>query len=165
MPANTNQKREIVIIYRKFDNFDEETVDSIKSFIDSLGLKTIIVNYGNYSIHEWKKYLGQSLCVIYLTSLTESQGIAQFEAWSMNVPLFVLNITECNVEGWNYVGANSSPYLNPQCGELWTGLTELFNLLKNLSERKEIYNPRKYIIDNFTRRSKSQELLSYFDCQ
>jgi len=161
IPVSNSLSYNYIVIYRKQDDFDDAFIASILSYLRENNIKVVIVEYGQYSINDWKAQLNSAICVVYLTSFTESQGIAQFEAWSMDVPIFVYRVTQCVVDGWDYSGANSSPYLDRQSGAFWSNLSCLLKLLSDLLNKNKEYSPRRYILENHTRRLKTEELIGY----
>ena len=161
MPIKDSLIKKKVIIYRKHDGFDAGFLKYVTDYLEKKSLMPVVIVYGEYTIDQWKEELSLSCCVIYLTSFTESQGIAQFEAWSMNVPIFVYYVEDCIVDDWLFEGASSSPYLSESSGKFWSSLDDLICLIDNLIEGKDTYSPRKYLLNGYTREIQTKKLLSF----
>lgn len=108
------------------------------------------IKYGDYKINKWKQALNSSICVIYFTDYTESQGIALLESWSMNVPTFVRKIDKLNVDNWSWEGANSAPYLNDERGKFFCSMGTLLENINDLIKKNKYYSPRSSILDEFS---------------
>jgi hypothetical protein len=140
---------------------DTSLLKKINFFAAKNNLKVSIIMYGEYSLHDWKEALKTALVVVYISNVTESQGIAQFESWSMNVPTFIQKNDEVSVDGWSYVNATSSPYLTKNCGAFWSDYSELEILLSSLNSDSYGMKPREYILKNFTREVATKKLMKY----
>ena len=105
-----------------------------------------MIRYGNYSKEGYLDHLRKADCMI-MVGTTESQSLAQFEAWSVNVPTLVFSRDHREYKGKIYK-ASSSPFLNPQLGFFFRDAAELAAILAN----KTIFalNPREYILRNHT---------------
>ena len=121
----------------------------IKNKLSGQGLIFQEIKYGEYKISKWKKALNSSICTVYFTDHTESQGIALLESWSMNVPTFVRKIDELNVDNWKWEGANSAPYLNDERGKFFSSSDVLIEHINELIKKSKHYLPRNSILDEF----------------
>ena len=85
--------------------------------------------------------------MIYL-SVSESQGLAMFEAWARNVSTLVWEKGEYEGDGKSISGKISAPYLTDQVGLA-------FSSVEDFSRQLEVFlkfgfNPRKYVEENFS---------------
>ena len=138
--------------------------DSLENSINkTIGIKWKTIRYGTYKPSDLRRALADVDFCVYLGD-SESQGIAQFACWSMNIPTFVFNSNEririqmntksIELDSNQYCVA---PYLSPATGSLWSEEKELENLI-NLDLAKS-FSPRKWIIENASPSRWSNEYL------
>ena len=148
--SRSTQKDKCLIYVKRACDLD---IDSITSLCRKLGYKPIIITYGKYSRRHFRRALNQARFMIYLGE-SESQGLALFEAWAMGVPTFVralqtfapfLKENHRFLHDFNHV---SAPYLNDNCGIIWTSLAALDDAISNLND--SVYKPREWILLNGT---------------
>jgi len=116
------------------------------------GVDWRLVTYGTYRPSDLRSLLAEVDFCVYIGD-SESQGIAQFACWSMNVPTFVFSSNECieiklNTEIIN-LNANQyspAPYLSTSTGSQWTELVDLISLI-NL-DLEQSFSPRMWVIEN-----------------
>lgn len=157
-PSGSKQK--LVLIYIKGE-FGEAAI-SMKEALRRIGLESHILKYGNYSQTEYLKLLGRAHFAVFLTG-TESQGMAQFQSWSMDVPTLVLAQTKYHSPAVSPEGveASSSPYLTEKTGLFFHDLEDL-NSLERFIEILETFSPRLWLQSNFTLSASSQNFLELF---
>jgi len=116
------------------------------------GVDWRLVTYGTYRPSDLRRLLAEVDFCIYIGD-SESQGIAQFACWSMNVPTFVFSSNECikikmNTETINLNASQYSPapYLSTSTGSQWTELVDLIDLI-NL-DLEQSFSPRMWVIEN-----------------
>lgn len=133
-------------------NYNSKLIRETVTTCESSGFQVQTISYGKYSRREYLTKLRESSVVIALGS-SESQGLAMFEAWSVNVPTLVHSGNSNLVTGGssNLVDyfrspATSSPYLNPQTGNFWNSELQLAEILSTLSDRA--MNPRNWILEH-----------------
>ena len=117
-----------------------------KRVLDDLGWTGKTIEYGQYSEREYKKLLLRSQFVIWFGN-TETQGIAQFEAWSMNLPTLIHNIDSYTVNNKTFT-ASSSPYLTPMCGRFFNSSDEPMEVIIKWIQDLPSFQPRKWVQDN-----------------
>ncbi len=110
-----------------------------------------------YTQEEYFLKLDQSGLLIGF-SLSESQGIAWAEAWSMDVPTFIWHNDETIIKGRS-VRVSTAPYLNPQNGAFFKNARELRILFEIWKNGGYNFSPRKWVIDNMSDEICSQRLL------
>jgi hypothetical protein len=84
-------------------------------------------------------------------SKSESQGLALFESWSMDVPTFVFeNNQSINIAGGDLLDYSSAPYLSNSTGTYFNTLDN-FKVSFNRFYFGDIkYSPRDFVVKNFT---------------
>lgn len=155
-PTPTNEIKKQVLIYWKTES--AAFCKQIEAVIKRYDLIPICIKFGHYSHEQYKALLDQVLCAVFI-SVSESQGIALAEAWSMNVPTLVWNSEQLTAHGRVYSVVSSAPYLCSQTGAFWKTLDDLDALLKNLSKLLAECNPREWILNNCTHIHTTQKLL------
>jgi hypothetical protein len=149
--SNASQvKVKLAVIYYKtpYNSPSKQAlVQDVQKALQASGYKTIVITYGSYSLQQWKSVLLTAECAVFLHG-TESQSIAQAEAWAMDVPTFVHVQNGLHVFGRDFLQANESPYLNFLNGARWTTTDELLRAVKHLAKKK--HHPRRYVLNTMT---------------
>jgi glycosyltransferase involved in cell wall biosynthesis len=148
-----NNSKDFILFYIK--NVPYETYNQYLSYLINKNEKIKIIFYGQYDPIQYKTLLSKSKFLIHFGT-TESQGLSQLEAWSMNVPTFVFNINFFQYSNDIYK-ASSSPYLTDQTGRFFNNLLEFKHIIEN---DLEIYSPRKWVLNNLTEKKASLNLLN-----
>ena len=139
------------LIYDKSGNGGERELKGVQNFLSLRGIRHKKIVYGRYERIQYRKALRNAEAMIVI-SASESQGIAQFEAWACNIPTLVWDR-----QTWEYSGVtfkseavSSSPYLSTECGERFSGMHEFAKVFSSFSQKLSKYSPRKYIENHFT---------------
>ncbi len=154
---NPSTERNTILVYQK--NASDELLNKILKNLKITKLKITIINYGKYKQTDYFAKLNKTKLAIFLTQ-SESQSIAQQEAWMRDVPTLVWNpgVWQCNKYSWQDEKI-SSPYLTDECGQFFSSIAEfdvkLNQMLNNLSN----YDPRQYALENFTNKVSAQKFL------
>lgn len=133
-----------VLIYAKGNDFNFEILNKIGVAANEAGFSTTLIKYGDYSEDMFKQACLDHICAIVIAG-TESQGIAQMEMLSMDLPLYIIDKNK-----WHDYPATSAPYFNHRCGIK----TPIFDanefrwFLTNVEN--QIYSPRQFILNDFT---------------
>ncbi len=146
--ATKEEAKKIVLVYKKTvpENLFAEAIEKLKA--NKLNYQ--VINYGEFKQSEYFSLLAQSQIIIYLQE-SESQGIALLEAWSRNIPTFVWNKGVLEYKNYIWPEAKiSSPYLEKECGAFFKNSTELAELLTDFINKKLVFSPREYYLENFT---------------
>lgn len=131
-----------VLLYLK-TTISQEELSAISNFASTLNMKLKIVRYGKYSKKYYRRMLVGAKFLIWAGD-TESQGLAQFEAWSMDVPSLV---RKSNTFLQTDLGS-ASPYISEFTG-LVTKTSKITPYdLQLLLERSNSFSPREWIIQN-----------------
>ena len=144
-----------ILIYAK--NTGKEVVRKATQALRRLGVEWEVIEYGKYNSSSYLKMLRNSSAVVFLGS-SESQGIAQFEAWSVGLPTFVMqeprsldvpivagDATSITLEDWS-----AAPYLESQNGLFWSEWEELTSLCNDLINGRLEFAPRDFVLENHT---------------
>jgi len=148
-----------VILYWKTEG--EEFYHAIKDVIRQYGYEPVTINYGNYSLPEYKEALNKSLFAVFV-SRSESQGIAMAEAWSMDVPVYAWDPGKLDYKNRDYREVTSCPYLTNEVGLKWTDIHQLKDILEGTRKGIFSFQPRQYAIRLFADEQTSTALVNKF---
>lgn len=157
------------LIYFKHRN--PETLNSIKKLIESKNLSYKIISYGSYQEQDYINSLQQCKFMLSVDA-HESQGFALQEAMSCNVPLLVFDIKSVYDEyGTTFfnqyrpleLNSTSVPYWSEECGLKTTELNEIPNLIDQMLNSYQTFNPRKLILENLSEEVCMKRILDYFN--
>ena len=146
------KKKDYVLVYIKSTakKIVKETVNLLKE----KNFVVKIIKYGEYRPDEYLRFLQKSKFAVFFSG-SESQGIALFEAWSSNVPTLVWNKGYVKIslaEKEKRVSASSAPYLTEKTGLFFKNTSEFETVLEKFRKKfeKDFFQPRNYIINNYT---------------
>lgn len=160
------KKKDFVLVYIKSTakKIVKETVNLLKE--NNFVVKTI--KYNEYRPDEYLRFLQKSKFAVFFSG-SESQGIALFEAWSCNVPTLVWDkgyvvISLSEKEKGERVPASSAPYLTEKTGLFFKNISEFKTVLEKFRKKleKEFFQPRNYVINNYTDILSAKILLKIF---
>ncbi len=144
-------------VYQK-STIDESEMQFIKDLAGDLFLELKVIKYGDYKLKNFRNLLRDSRALIWAGS-TESQALAQFESWAMNVPTLVRK-----ARNFNNLGIGSeSPYLSEETGLCTREDSITRTDLEIFSQRLDSFNPRAWVLRNATPAIARANLLSIFD--
>lgn len=147
------------LIYDKTREEDKAVLKAVQSELDRRGEPYEVIVYVRYTQEYYRSLLRRSKAMIVL-SPSESQGIAQMEAWACDVPVFVWDRHRIEWKDLVFDGpsASSSPYLSAECGMRFSNQQDLDDILDQFVQNLEHFSPREYMLRNFTL---SKAALSY----
>lgn len=154
--------RKNVLIYLK-GIVERSEVERIISTLNLLGYSYELIEYGSYTNSFFKKILAKSSFAIWLGS-TESQGIAQFQAWSMGVPTLIKQKDSYILDNVSY-RASASPYLTPQTGCFTKSSEVKAEDIEQFVQSLHSRTPRAWIETNATTEIALQQLVNLFTRQ
>ncbi|MBO8219549.1 hypothetical protein [Prochlorococcus marinus] len=158
----TNKKKSEILIYYKNQKGPIPSKDIIKLKLSSFNLNINFIDYGSYTIEEYKKALEKSKFMIFL-SRDETQGLAFFEAWSMNVFTYVWEYKVKTNEGLDYEGC-VCPYINKSVGKYVNNFDCLIRSIKNKDYSSKDISPRNWILKNGTDKISVSKLIKLISC-
>ena len=140
-------------------------VENITSTLESHGWQVSVTVYGDYSLELWKDALDQSIAAVFMTG-TESQSIALAEAWAMDIPTFIYEVSALHplfVFGRWWPHANEGPYINHMNGARWSTVDGLLNLLNDMPAQP--WAPREYVLNTMTDEIAVLNVLRAMQCE
>jgi hypothetical protein len=144
LPVVNKEPKNCVLFLKNYH--DETFITEIQKVCISAGYTVSVIIYGKYSREEYLNCLQKAHFMISVGN-TEAQCLAQFEAWSVNVPIICFSRDIYQYKGKTYA-ASSSPYMNSDLGSFFKTPKELITILQ---DQKIIgLNPRQWILDNET---------------
>jgi len=148
-PMNKDIKRDCFIYYKDVTkHVTESDLMRVQRELDSRGITHTTIKYGSYTESQLIELCRTSKFCVLMTG-TESQGIAQMEIMSMNVPLYVFNQTFFKYCNFTMEGASSIPFFDVErCGTYVNNNS--FDRFDLFMDKLDSYNPREYILENFT---------------
>lgn len=149
------------LIYYKRRSFEDLTLvtKTLKQYRQTFD----IIEYGNYNEIDFINKVSRSKYVFLLDSC-ESQGIAMQEIMSMNVPMFVWDVTHWTDRGEQFiVEASSIPYWDERCGACEKKAGSLYETFSVFLREFGFFKPRDYILENFTLEKQSNNIIEIFN--
>ena len=145
--------RDEVLIYYK--QAPTAQLEWVKEQIRERGMKYTVITYGSYDEQIYKAQLERCLFVVFL-HMTETQGLASFEAWSMNRPTLHWNPGTMPFLGKEYLNASSCPYLVKDAGLDFNVWSEFPAKLDEMLKRWRSFNPRDVVVKNYSLAASAQ---------
>lgn len=150
MPSKVEGRNVLVYKKGKLSLGDFEILETLEKHYRS---RFDMINYGEYSQAQYRMKLREAKVVVFLAG-PESQSLAQFEAWSCNVPTLVrvpkFQTIEPNRRSqYGSESTDFAPYLSIETGHKFTELFELEELLTSFDSGKLAFSPRDYVLKNY----------------
>jgi len=105
--------------------------------------KTIV--YGRYSQRHYKHILNKAQALIFISCVTESQGLALAEAWAMDVPTVVYRRDSISYPDHTF-DASSAPYLSESTGIFITNGQSICKALNSITH----LHPRTWVMSHMS---------------
>lgn len=141
------------LIFNKLQ--DESFAGEIKKALPEY--KVNAINYGQFNQKKYFELLEKSRFLVYL-SISESQGLAMFEAWARNVPTLVWERGFAESENLKVFGKTSAPYLNPELGLSFSTLEEFKIVLAELPSKA--FHSKEFVVNHFTHKICAKNLIN-----
>lgn len=157
-PKNTPKQKEMLVYWK--NTSPKSFCLAVEALIKSKGYTVNRVRYGHYNKSSFKKMLERSICSVFI-SVTETQGVALAEAWSMNVPTLVWEARQEHLF-LRGVTTSAAPYLSEQTGTTWKELGDLEILLNDIENKKldlSMFAPRTWVEGHMTDAISAKKLL------
>lgn len=146
---DTSRKQKILIYVK---SLELHVVQQVREVCMSMNYRVQTLHAGKYSRRHFLESLRESTAMIVIGGF-ESQGLAMFEAWSVNVPTFVWQnptppTSDRAAERCREFrsGTEASPYLSQLTGRFWRDTQQLENQIRMLSTAG--LRPREWILEN-----------------
>lgn len=157
-----NTKEKLLLFYYKTG--PKTLYEHTKKISEQAGFTIKEISYGSYTKEHYRSLLDQAQALV-IFSESESQGLALFEAWSMNVPTFVWN------QGYSLVGkhtktfpTSAAPYLSEQTGTMFQTEADFINVIHAFQSmgqgnQRYPYHPRLWILNHGTDTHAAEHLM------
>lgn len=155
-----NSKEKYVLIYIKRPFSAKKIYEYIK-ILNNRKISFKIINYGFYNSKQYLKLLQNSKYSIFF-SISESQGIAMLESWSVGVPSLIYENYEINYKKTKII-CDTSPYLSNYTGMKFGNLNDFTIKLNLLQNNYNKYDTRKWVLENLTNKISSKILTNIID--
>lgn len=139
--------KNIVLIYQKSEKYANLIADYCR-VINNFGLTPIVFKYGMYKQVDYKSWLEKSKFLVWFGG-TESQSMAQFQAWAMDVPTLILKVEKYS-DGESSYSASSSPYLTTETGEFFESELAAHYVINSWLDSLNDFSPRNWILKDHT---------------
>lgn len=150
------------VVFSKFQHEKSKSLlQPVTAALSQRSLAYHVLEYGAFQREDFRALLRDSRAMIYLTE-TESQGIAQFEAWACDVPTLVWSEGTVRWRDYSPAPASASPYLTPSCGMFFQGPEDFPEVLDKFRQNLSRFEPRKFIQENYTLAKSAQAYLRLF---
>jgi len=143
-PSNIVKQK--CLIYYKTPN--SKLLNVVYNKLNQSNIEPILLKYGSYTPEGYKTALDQAQFCIFI-SVTETQGVALLESWSMNVPTLVWNSAIWEYQGFKYEKASSCPYLNSKLGLDFKGIKDFEITFDSFLNKINDFTPREIVSNNF----------------
>ncbi|HTB51215.1 MAG TPA: hypothetical protein VK718_00455 [Ferruginibacter sp.] len=137
---------------------DPVLFDQCISIAEKYNAHISVLNYGSYTLDNFKQKLQETDFVIYFVD-QESQGIAMFEIWATDTPTMHWNPGYWIHQQKKYE-SSSAPYLSDQTGRFFSDAAEFENLFIEKKLTVALYSPKKWIQQNGTDEICAQKFLT-----
>jgi hypothetical protein len=150
--ASTPPARREALIYRKDlpgqPNAGVEEIEQAERRLRSSGFAVTTLVYGTFTRPQYREALRRADLMVFY-SPTESQCLAQVEAWAVDVPTLVWARGRFTYRGRDYQ-SSSAPYLTPHTGREFQDAGALAALLDDWDEISAAVSPRAWVVDHLT---------------
>lgn len=166
--ANAKEKRHVMVYFKERD---PTLIFRLQDILAKIDIIPEFVHYGYYTQAQYKNVLSRCSFGIWI-GRHETQGYALLEALAARVPLIVLDakkITEAIPARYPFpaycqkIESTSAPYFDDSCGVKIDSLDEIEEVVRRMMVEFSNYNPRQYVIKNFTYEKCAQNLLNFFE--
>lgn len=139
------------LIYDKTARGGQSILAAVLADLARLGEPVTVMQYGAYEPMEYRQALQQTKGMVVL-SPSESQGIAQMEAWACDVPTLVWDRRRWEWNGmvFDAPSVSSAPYLDLQCGLRFADADEFPGCMAQMLADLDHFTPRDYTVRHFS---------------
>ncbi len=169
MPGKKERSKQVMVYFKERDR---RLLERILETLKTSKIKPFVIEYGKYSEDCYLKTLQDAVFGIWL-GRHESQGIAMQEALSAGLPLVVVDVNtlfEARTDnGYRFPAelkefqVTSAPYFDKECGIVIKNPGRLEKAIDQMIKNYNKYNPRQFILDNFSLEKSAQKMVDLFD--
>lgn len=152
--------KDLILVYQKGPE-SEYRVKAVETTLKKLNLPFVTIKYGQYRQRHYLSLLNESKFVIWVGH-TETQGIAQFQAWSMNTPTLVSGLPKKRLNERDGFLASASPYLSKSTGLLAQGEQPSGEEILQMNKSLDSFSPRLWVRENATQELAVEKLVKIF---
>lgn len=152
-------KRQYVLLYLKC--VSSYWGDYISYILRKHGFVPYVIQYGSYTLDEYKGLLNKSLFMISI-SKHDTQGLYLAEAWAMDCPTVCYNSCFSSFPTTKTINEGSqlgSPYVCGKNGVVFNSIEQLEYILIQYKTGNILWRPRKWVLENMTDAICSQKFL------
>ena len=169
-PPKDKKKSNKILIYDKVrwnhEKYEPILLDPIRKQLKQRGYEIVELKYLFYKEEDYLKALKEVEAMIFLCE-HETQGFAYLQALSCDVPILAWDRggfwqdPSYYPERVKFSSVTSVPYWNPSCGVRFQNIDEFNKRLDEFTEglKKENFEPRNYILENFRLADKARSCL------
>jgi len=163
-PAVPRDARRGWLVYDKCGSTHSGLLRDVISMLQHRQEPFTVIRYGHYERAEYRSLLRDVRGMIAL-SPSESQGIAQFEAWACDTPTLVWDRHRWEHRGMVFEGldVSSSPYLSPACGLRFGGVEDCDDRFEEFVASLGRFSPRQHMLQHFTLPAAAAAYYTLFD--
>lgn len=158
-PAPERQRDKVLVYFKQGLPSERQAIEQA---LRDRGIPFEVVVYGQYEKDQYKALLQDTSFVIFIHQ-TETQGLATFEAWSMDCPTLHLNPGSMHFLGKVYPGASSCPYLSASTGLDFPSVQVLGPKLDEMLARWRDFTPRHEVLARYTLAHSAQRFLQILE--
>lgn len=150
--TSASPARREALIYRKDlpgqPNAGTDEIQLAEQCLRRAGFDVTSLVYGTFTRAHYRDALQRADLMVFY-SPTESQCLAQVEAWAVDVPTLVWARGQFRYHGRDYE-SSSAPFLTPQTGREFKDADALANLLDGWDEIAAAVSPRTWVLAHMT---------------
>jgi hypothetical protein len=145
-------RQRTALVYRKElagqPNIGDRPLRAALDALEQRGFDVRSLSYGTFDREDYRQALTDADLLVFF-SPSESQCLAQLEAWAMDVPTLVWAQGRLEYDGRSY-STSSAPYLSPQTGIQFSDTAALEQLLDRWDDLRLDLAPRQWVLDHMT---------------
>ncbi|MCL5666528.1 MAG: hypothetical protein M1383_02050 [Patescibacteria group bacterium] len=146
------------LIYNKIGK--NPLAENICQYVNGKGYSSNVLTYGKFARQNYFQMLQQARYAIYLSD-SESQGLALFEAWAFNVPVFAWDKGYFEYAGKRFPAKVGVPYLSEKTGIAFKDFPEFEKKLDSFLKAE--FAPREWIKSNAGLKMAAEKFLNLQD--
>lgn len=142
-----NKAKKYVLIYKKWPI--PQLTNQIEAYFEMHQIPYKIIQCGAYKVSDYQSLLAGASMTLFIAH-SETQGLAIFESWSMNVPTMHWDPEFMDYYGVHFPNSSSAPYLTDELGIKFKDFTGFERQFEKFYRQCVNMNPRKVILEKYT---------------